>query len=395
MKRNIKKESSKTTRWIRAGECLYRWAENGMYYFRGQIRGRQFMKSLRTTDFETAKAELAKKRRALGYLDSKASDRTTLAELCASINPSINFDGKRVSDHTRDYRKRILDRINEDWPTDTTTTRLSKIRSSDCDRWLAKYDFGASTRNEYVSMLKGIFQVAIRDHLMIENPAAHLKWAKRKAPKRLTPSYDEFQAIIANIREQKFNGNGEGSKGLSAILTARVNASADFLEAMGRLGLGQAELAPMTRRDVDFRTGQVSVLRKKTGERFKIPIYPWARSLLERLCIGKRHHERLFEILDAKKALAAACERLDFPAYSQRSFRRMFITHCLEKGVDVKTVSQWQGHKTGTLILSTYSHVRPLHSQKMAELISDDNSSGDDSSNTTTTKVVPMKGGAA
>ena len=50
--------------------------------------------------------------------------------------------------------------------------------------------------------------------------------------------------------------------------------------------------------------------------------------------------------------------------------RRMFITRAIELGVDVKVIAQWQGHQDGgVLILKTYSHVRALHSQRMAQLL--------------------------
>ena len=50
----------------------------------------------------------------------------------------------------------------------------------------------------------------------------------------------------------------------------------------------------------------------------------------------------------------------------------MFITRAIEKGVDVKVIAEWQGHKDGgKLILGTYSHVRPEHSQRMAKLMTD------------------------
>ena len=50
--------------------------------------------------------------------------------------------------------------------------------------------------------------------------------------------------------------------------------------------------------------------------------------------------------------------------------RRMFITSAIERGVDVKVIAQWQGHKDGgKLILGTYSHVRPAHSLEMAKLM--------------------------
>jgi integrase len=80
--------------------------------------------------------------------------------------------------------------------------------------------------------------------------------------------------------------------------------------------------------------------------------------------------EKVFRVKDAKKAITAACKRLRLPAYSHRSFRRMFITRALERGIDVKTVSLWQGHRDGgKLILDTYSHVNAIHAERMAKLM--------------------------
>ena len=48
----------------------------------------------------------------------------------------------------------------------------------------------------------------------------------------------------------------------------------------------------------------------------------------------------------------------------------MFITRCIEKGIDVKVIAQWQGHQDGgKLILGTYSHVRNTHAEEMAKLL--------------------------
>ena len=94
------------------------------------------------------------------------------------------------------------------------------------------------------------------------------------------------------------------------------------------------------------------------------------RALLERLCEGKAHDARVFKISDAKKALTGACRRLGYPPFSQRSLRRMFITRAIERGVDVKVIAEWQGHRDGgKLILDTYSHVNRVHSQRMAQLM--------------------------
>jgi hypothetical protein len=61
---------------------------------------------------------------------------------------------------------------------------------------------------------------------------------------------------------------------------------------------------------------------------------------------------------------------LKLPTYSHRSFRRAFITRAIELGVDVKVIAEWQGHRDGgKLILDTYSHVNPVHSKRMAQLM--------------------------
>ena len=45
----------------------------------------------------------------------------------------------------------------------------------------------------------------------------------------------------------------------------------------------------------------------------------------------------------------------------------------IERGVDVKVIAEWQGHRDGgRVILQTYSHVNRPHSERMARLMSDD-----------------------
>jgi integrase len=224
---------------------------------------------------------------------------------------------------------------------------------------LSRYRFGSASRNLHISCVKELFNLAVRDRIITASPAAHLRSTKRERPIRLTPTFEQFRAIIADVRAQVFN--------------ADAHDSADFLEFLGLAGLGQAEAGSLTPADVDFRAGQIITYRHKTSTGFAIPIFPQVRPLLERSCEAKAYDEPVFNISDAKKALAGACRRLRYPPFSQRALRRMFITRAIERGVDVKVISQWQGHRDGgKLILDTYSHVNPLHSRRMAELMTAD-----------------------
>jgi integrase len=336
----------------RVGESLYRYSSNGVYYARIKADGKEIKRSLGTTDRALARRNLTALKDELRQVD-RSQGRVTLAELCDRYFKTIQHQKPK----TVERKTFIIGRIKRDWPTGKLT-QIAKIRPSDVDLWLSRYGFGSASRNLFIACIKEIFALAMRDRMIGASPAAHLRYAKREKPIRLTPTFDQFKAIIADVRAQQFNADAQDS--------------ADFLEFLGLAGLGQAEASPLTRADVDFEAGRIITFRHKTVTGFAIPLFPQVRPLLERLCEGKAHDERIFKLNDAKKALSGACKRLGFPLFTQRSLRRMFITRAIERSVDVKVIAEWQGHRDGgKLILDTYSHVDPIHSQRMAQLMAD------------------------
>jgi integrase len=336
----------------KVGECLYRYS-NGVYYARLKVNGKEIRRSLGTTDRDMAKRELAWLREQQKKID-RSQGRLTLYELCARYLKTIQHQKPK----TIEGKTLVVRRVLEDWPTGKFT-QVAKIKPSDVDAWLSRYRLGPSARNLHIWCLKEIFVLALRDRIITASPAAHLLALKREKPIRLTPTYEQFQAIIGDVRAQPYNADAQDS--------------ADFLEFLGLAGLGQAEAGSLTRPDIDFDAGRIITFRHKTTTGFAIPIFPQVRPLLERLCEGKSSGEHIFRIRDAKKALAGACRRLRLPLFSQRALRRMFITRAIEKGVDVKVIAEWQGHKDGgKLILDTYSHVNQVHSQRMAQLMVDE-----------------------
>jgi integrase len=342
---------SKNGAFEKVGECLYRYS-NGVYYARIKIDGKDIKRSLKTTDRDFAKRELAAFRDEQQQID-RSQGKLSLAELCDRYLKTVQHQKPK----TVERKTFIVGRIKTDWPTGKLT-QVGKIKPSDVDLWLSRYRFGSASRNLHISCVKELFNSAVRDRVVTASPAAHLRSVKREKPIRLTPTFEQFKAIIADVRAQVFNADAQDS--------------ADFLEFLGLAGLGQAEVGSLTRVDVDLVAGQIITYRHKTSTGFAIPIFPQVHPLLQRLCEEKAHDERVFPISDAKKALAGACRRLGYPSFSQRSLRRMFITRAIEKGIDVKVIAEWQGHKDGgKLILDTYSHVNRAHSQRMAQLMTE------------------------
>ena len=342
----------------KVGECLYRYSSNGVYYGRIRVDGKEIKRSLETTDRALAKRKLAQFRDEQRQID-RSQGRLTLAELCDRYLKTIEHQKPK----TVERKTCIVVRIKNNWPTGRLT-QVAKIKPSDVDLWLSSVAqranrFGSASRNLHISCVKEVFALAVRDRIIPISPALHLRSAKRENPIRLTPTFQQFNAIIADVRAQAFNADAEDS--------------ADFLEFLGLAGLGQAEAGSLTRADVDFEAERIITFRHKTRSGFAIPIYPQVRPLLVRLCEKMKSGDTVFKIRDAKKALIGACRRLKLPRFSQRSLRRMFITRAIEKGVDVKVIGEWQGHKDGgKLILDTYSYVSRPHSDRMAKLMTEE-----------------------
>jgi integrase len=335
----------------KVGECLYRYSRNGVYYGRIKRGGKETKRSLRTSDRALAQRRLRDFRDEQHQLDPSRGN-LTLAQLCDRWLATK----KNAKPKTLGTKAHVVKQVKSRWPGGATQ-RVRDIAPSQADLFLAQFTFGAASQNAFVTVLRELFDFAARDNCIAKSPCGHLKFRKREKPIRLTPTFAQFEAIIADVRAQPFN--------------ADARDSANFLEFLGLAGLGQAEAASLKRQDIDLDAGRFITFRQKTSTGFAVPIFPQLRPLLESLCERKSNGDRVFKVCDAKKALVGACRRLGLPAFSQRSLRRMFITRAIQVRVDVKTISEWQGHRDGgKLILDTYSHVQPEHSQRMAQLMS-------------------------
>jgi integrase len=159
----------------------------------------------------------------------------------------------------------IVQRIKNDWPTGKLI-KIGKVKPSDVDIWLSRYRFGSALRNLHISCIKELFNLAVRDRLITASPAAHLRSAKREKPIRLTPTFEQFKAIIADVLGEVFNADAEDS--------------ADFLEFLGMAGLGRAEASSLTPFDIDLDAGRIITYRHKTSTGASVhrrsPTEPWA-----------------------------------------------------------------------------------------------------------------------
>jgi integrase len=354
LSRHRKRKSNRKPNWRKVPRSvgLYQYLPNSVYHARVKHGGRVHRESLKTKDLAFAKRKLANLQERLKRTDPRYGKITLVEWLEKHYLPTLtNSPGALAA------KQRVAAKIKGHWLA-ARTQPMRDLKRSEVLRFLSEQYGGwsASYWNSALTLVRDAFDLAVQDHVLMENPALDLKWRRRKQPIRLTPTFEQFQAIIADVRAQPFNRDAEDS--------------GDFLEFMGLAGLGQAEVAAIRRCHVDLDASQIGVYRQKTTAAFVIPIYPQVRPLVEKLCEDKKPNDRLFTISQGRKALTNACARLELPNFTQRSLRRLFITRAIERGVDVKVIALFQGHKDGgKLILDTYSHVRPAHAQRMAALL--------------------------
>ncbi|MFZ2280873.1 MAG: tyrosine-type recombinase/integrase [Prosthecobacter sp.] len=340
----------------KVGECLYRYSTNNVYYAVVRHEGKLIRRSLETDDAKLAKGKLSDFRNSLSQVDSSLG-KMTIEELLKKFQATL----KTLDANTIQKLGFVATHFRKDWAPGLTQA-VRKVKPSEVDAWLGlmREKYAISYYNEHVQFVRRMFELAVADKAIAESPARASKTVKRETPIRQTPTWEQFKALVADVRSQKFNADADDS--------------ADFVDFLGRSGLGNSEAANIQRKHVDLEKGKITVLRNKTNQGYQIPIFPQLRPLVEKLMkqAEDKPDAHLLKVDNVKKALTNSCARLNLPHFSHRSMRRCFVTRCIELGLDFKTVAALQGHRDGgILIAKTYSHLRTEHLDSMAERLVD------------------------
>jgi site-specific recombinase XerC len=92
--------------------------------------------------------------------------------------------------------------------------------------------------NEYIRFTRQLFAIALKARALSESPAAGFKLLRPEQPIRQTPDWEQFEAIVKDIRAQQFSADAQDS--------------ADLVEFMGQAGVGTAECAGLLGAHIDF-----------------------------------------------------------------------------------------------------------------------------------------------
>ena len=339
--------------WEHVEQNLIRYIPTSGYYAKVKIHGRKIRHSLGTSKLQPARRKLAiwlVKIRGTNKTGRGISTVGALAELW-----KIWLENKIQSDRTTSTRLENWDVIKKTWPK-LPNTKLGRVTRFEVESWrdgmVKKHGYSHAQANLCLGTLRQIFRYAEERGLtLLDNPAVSVRQLRCYPRKIELPTKEEFEKLRQLIWKR----------------AKRAGKVFDFLSLTGmRIRSSHA----VTWGDVDWTNNKLSVNKSKNGG-YTMPLFaPLKKFLVEIKPEDAKPGERITATDDINMVIYRGCDTLGMKRMSHHSLRHWFATGCIEKGVDIPTVSRWLGHKDGgALALRVYGHLRDEHSQQMAELI--------------------------
>ena len=338
----------------KVAECLYRRTSSGVYYGLVKRAGKQYRRSLKTTDRKLAERNLADFRQKVGRLDhTKNVSSVTFAEIAkrwlATIQPQLKASSAR-------RRETSVQQIL----THMGSIPVRKLTSGAFEGWASKRGAGiaASTYNNERDTIIAVMNFAKREGLLLDNPALVLRRRKLGRTEIVIPSKEAFQSLVTNLRK----------------LDKRAQEAANLVELLAYSGMRLAEATAVRWADIDFGNSRFVVTGGELGTKNHdvrvVPLFPALRQLLETLHLARSPaaSDCVVSIDSAKTAMGHACRLANITRFNHHSMRHYFVSNAIEAGIDFKTIAAWVGHKDGGLLVAkTYGHLRDAHSSEMAK----------------------------
>lgn len=362
-----KQQQNQESDWLTVGENLIQYKPSGSYYARVRVNGKLIRRSLNTKSLSVAKLrkgdfEKAERTKAASQ-EAVTSGKMTFKQALDTFRNRMKAD-PNIKPRSIEYREERIAALIKTWPG-IESMDVRQFTKSNSLEWAAKYlhtgnrgkKVSPTNYNNTVSSLKLVLDIAKEAGAIFENPAAHIKRAKIVVKELNLPTDADLEKVIAAIKHDK-------CKNLLRFL------------AYGGFRLREASNVKWS--DVNLTKGEIvvrgdAVTGTKNSEVRRMPIIPDMRNLLETLAAANPNRQPSDLVMSAQEcrgSIKSACKKVGIPPFRHHDLRHLFCTKCLEANISPKHVAAWTGHKDGgMLVLTRYGHVRPEHTQEMAQKV--------------------------
>ena len=360
MKMNVQNPSQPVGQPVfhKVAENLYRLESSSGYYALIKKSGKQFRRSLKTKDRKLADRRLKELKGQIGCLTLTDDAKLGFEAVANRWLESIKHTLAESTITQREIRIKNLAPFFKGVP-------LRNITPAQCESWAIKRGakLASQTFVHELETMRNIFSYALKHGLILSSPATTIKRPKVSNSKVVIPSREQFTKLVAQIRQS--DGRADSQR--------KSKAGADLVEFLAFSGARIGEARASAWGDVKFQDNMIWIHGTKSEDSDRlIPMPAALRDFLLRLKneSAEPPQGKIFKTDSAKKCLATACKKLEFPKFTHHDFRHFFATACIESGVDIPTISRWLGHGDGgALAMRVYGHLQVEHSLAMIKRV--------------------------
>jgi len=276
-----------------------------------------------------------------GYLPLQKNDRTPFdnyADEYYRIIASVNMINPKINEF---YRIKEFKKYWEGKP-------LCYIRGKDIEEWKASMltkGQKTSTINRSLTSLRSLFNQAVKDGKIRDNPTARIKKLR------------EDNQRVRYLTEQE----------IFKLLDCATPRLHDFIILGVNTGMRKSNLINLQWEDIDFGAGVIHVLKTKSGKAYELPMNESVLNLLKRLSYKERSG-RIIDTTNLKREWTSAVKQSGIIDINIHTLRHSYASHMVMKGLDMFTLSKLMGH-ADMKMTQRYSHLAPNFKKIAANMI--------------------------
>lgn len=327
---------------------LFKQSKSPYWYIDYFANGKEHRISTKTTNKKEAEAQLHDIADKINKGHSFSPQKTTTAQF---IEKYLIYSQNHKSHHRYKMESFVINRFFKD-RKDVFLKNIHPLYVEEYVNERIKSGVKNATVNSDITIIRAIFNQAIRWKYLVENPASSVKKLPditKKLPRFLDAN--EINAVMAECSPWLY----------------------DIVVTLILTGMRIGELVNLTWNDINFKQQRIHIQSKddwtpKTYQIRTIPMHPVVADILQKLPKNKKY---VFTSPEGCKINKRNLQRRNFNKIIKKlglkdvtihTLRHTFASHLIMKGVDMLTVSKLLGH-SDIKTTQIYSHIAPDHLQ--------------------------------
>jgi len=317
------------------------WERNGIFYAQISVKGKVTRKRLEAETVPQAVSELHYVKHGVRLGEIVQHGKDTFADVAARYQA----DSQHKRAGTIASEASCITRICSDMGG-VTMSNINQGVLMGYRRHRQNKGIANSTINTEMSVASKVFQYAIYNGIITDNPVTTLKPLKCAKPERQLLSNEDIRRLCD---------------------AAPIKSLCDYIRFLQYTGAREKEALRVRWIDVEFSRNRIHIGADglaKNGKSRYVEMSEALRVYLEQMDAPFKTTTTVFQDENFRYALETARKSAGLEWVGFHDFRRHFVSQCVMSGIDFATIANWIGHSDmGALLARKYTF---LHSQHVA-----------------------------